>query len=196
MAKETPTQSKDAGQTPEEGEEKKKINRREFLNLAWLASLGFMTLSLGGVTYLFVMPRFKEGEFGGSFDVGAPSELPETTAGPGNFPKGKFWLSNTEAGVLALYKVCTHLGCLYSWSEQEFRFKCPCHGSQFEKEGVFIQGPAPRSLDQFIVRAVDAQTGEILAETPEDGGPMPIPTNGENVRIVVDTGKRIKGLPK
>jgi cytochrome b6-f complex iron-sulfur subunit len=155
-----------------------------------------MTLSLGGVTYLFAMPRFKEGEFGGTFDVGTPSELPGTEDSPANYPKGKFWLTNTEAGVLALYKVCTHLGCLYSWSEQEFRFKCPCHGSQFEKDGQFIQGPAPRNLDLFVVQAVDAQTGEVLSETPPNGGPMKLPENEENVRILVDTGQKIQGKPK
>ncbi len=190
MAKESPNPSE------EQGEKKTPVTRREFLNLAWLASLGFMTLSLGGVTYLFAMPRFKEGEFGGEFVVGSPSELPETTAGPGNNPRGKFWLSNTEEGVMALYKVCTHLGCLYSWSEQEFRFTCPCHGSQFEKNGNYIQGPAPRNLDQFVVRAVDTATGAVLAETPPEGGPIPVPADDTNVQIVVDTGTRIKGQPK
>ena len=41
-----------------------KINRREFLNVAWLASLGFLFVDVAGVTYLFSMPRFKVGEFG------------------------------------------------------------------------------------------------------------------------------------
>ena len=53
------------------------VNRREFLNLAWLASLGFLTLSLGGMTILFSYPRFKEGEFGGIFTFGTIADLPE-----------------------------------------------------------------------------------------------------------------------
>jgi cytochrome b6-f complex iron-sulfur subunit len=173
----------------------KKVTRREFLNVAWLASLGFMTLSIGGMTYFFSIPRFQEGEFGGRFPAGSASELPSVEAAPGNFPSGKFWLSNTPTGVLALFKVCTHLGCLYGWNEQENKFKCPCHGSEFEKDGTFIQGPAPRSLDRFIVQAVDPDTGDILAESPEDGSPMPIPDN-PNALIVVDTGNRIRGEPK
>ncbi|MEX2054677.1 MAG: hypothetical protein WD972_00705, partial [Candidatus Andersenbacteria bacterium] len=61
------TEAAPAGQTdhtPGENSELK-LNRREFLNIAWLASLGFLTLSVGGLSVLFALPRFREGEFGG-----------------------------------------------------------------------------------------------------------------------------------
>lgn len=171
-------------------EERMPINRREFLNFAWFASLGFMAVSMAGMTYLFAMPRFREGEFGGLFTVGPAAELPDSTSPPANIPSVKMWLSNTDQGVLALYKVCTHLGCLYNWSDQENKFICPCHGSQFEKDGDYIQGPAPRSLDRFVVQAVDPDSGEVLAES-DDGSPLTIPSS--NVIIRVDTGRRIPG---
>ena len=177
-----------AAAPPQEG--RVPINRREFLNFAWFASLGFMAVSMAGMTYLFAMPRFREGEFGGLFTVGSAGELPDTSSPPSNIPKVKMWLSNTDAGVLALYKVCTHLGCLYNWSDQEDKFICPCHGSQFEKDGDYIQGPAPRALDRFVVQAVDPDSGEVLAEST-DGSPLPIPS--PNVVIRVDTGRRITG---
>ena len=94
---------------------------------------------------------------------------------------------------MALYKVCTHLGCLYDWRDLEEKFVCPCHGSQFELDGDFIQGPAPRSLDSFVVQAVDPDTNEIIAES-NNGEPLPIPDN-PNVEIWVDTGQRIPGDP-
>jgi cytochrome b6-f complex iron-sulfur subunit len=106
----------------------------------------------------------------------------------------KFWLSNTDEGVLAIYKVCTHLGCLYNWNDQEDKFICPCHGSQFEKDGIYIAGPAPRSLDRFVVQAVDPDTGEILAEA-SDGEPLPVPDNPATI-IQVDTGQRVRGQPR
>ncbi|RME08822.1 MAG: hypothetical protein D6803_00215 [Anaerolineae bacterium] len=168
------------------------INRREFLNLAWLASLGFIFVDVAGMTVLFAMPRFKEGEFGGVFVVGSKDSLPDVDAPPANYPKVKFWLSHTEEGVQALYKVCTHLGCLYNWNNQEGKFICPCHGSQFQKNGTYIQGPAPRSLDQFVIQILDAETGEVLAETPPEGGPVPLPEDREVV-IKVNTGARIIG---
>ncbi|MDA1329505.1 MAG: Rieske 2Fe-2S domain-containing protein [Chloroflexi bacterium] len=168
-----------------------KVNRQEFLNLAWLASLGFLTLSLSGVTVLFTYPRFREGEFGGIFTLGSVGNLPEQDSSPENFPKVKFWLSNTADGILALYKVCPHLGCLYSWNDQEFKFICPCHGSQYENDGDYIQGPAPRSLDRFVVRIED-ENGQLLGETPPEGGPVPLPDN-PNAIIRIDTGARILG---
>ncbi len=175
----------------EETSGKKQVTRREFLNIAWLASLGFLTVNLGGVTYLFSMPRFKEGEFGGMFPASKVSELPASGAEPVNYPKVKLWLSNTPEGVMALYKVCTHLGCLYNWNSQEGKFICPCHGSQFQPDGTYIQGPAPRSLDRFVVQAVDPNTGEVLAEST-DGSPMILPDRPDAV-ISVDTGRRIPG---
>jgi len=65
MAKEAPQQ-----------EEKIAINRREFLNIAWLASLGFFAVNMAGVGFLFAMPRFKEGELGGAITVGKAADLP------------------------------------------------------------------------------------------------------------------------
>lgn len=177
---------------PEEAtEEKKNINRREFLNLAWLASLGFVAINLGGVVYLFSMPRFKEGEFGGTVTIGTVGDLPQEDGPPENFPKVKLWLSYTEEGISALYKVCTHLGCLYNWNSQEGKFICPCHGSQFTEDGDFIQGPAPRSLDQFLVEAVDPKTGEVVAANPE-GNPLPVPDDS-SLLIRVNTGVKIVG---
>lgn len=168
-----------------------KLNRREFLNIAWLASLGFLTLSVSGLTVLFALPRFREGEFGGVFTTGTVGEVPDVDTTPVNFPKVKLWLSNTPAGLMALYKVCPHLGCLYGWNDQEFKFICPCHGSQYEHNGDYISGPAPRSLDRFVIRIED-ENGAVLAETPEDGGPVQLPDN-PNAVVRIDTGNRIEG---
>lgn len=172
--------------------EKPKVSRREFLNLAWLASLGFITLQFAGGTYLFSMPRFKEGEFGGMFTVGAVKDLPKAGDAPMAFPKVKLWISNTEEGVTAIYKVCTHLGCLYNWNTQENKFICPCHGSQFQLNGEYLRGPAPRSLDRFVLQVVD-KDGTVVAETnPATGAPIPVPDVQDAV-VRVDTGKRITG---
>lgn len=166
------------------------VSRREFLNFAWFASLGFLFVSVAGTTFLFAMPIFKEGEFGGVVTIGTVDELPGKDESPDNYPNVKFWLSNSEEGVTALYKVCTHLGCLYSWRDMEDRFVCPCHGSQFEKDGEFIQGPAPRSLDSFVIMLSDAETGELIAES--NGEPIQIPPE-PNLVVQVDTGRRIPG---
>ena len=177
------------------GEQDGLMTRREVLNIAWLASIGIFLAELGGVGYLFAMPRFKAGQFGGVFTVPV-EQLPSTDAPPKAENAGKFWLSSNEAGVLAIYKVCTHLGCLYDWAPSENRFICPCHGSQFQKDGTYIQGPAPRNLDRFAVQALDA-SGTVVASkevVQMNGGPsdaLQVPENA--VAIEVDTGKKQLG---
>ncbi|MFQ5855801.1 MAG: ubiquinol-cytochrome c reductase iron-sulfur subunit [Anaerolineae bacterium] len=171
------------------------VTRREFLNYAWLASLGIFTAQLAGVSYLFAMPRFRAGEFGGVFPLGPASSLPEAGASPEKNSKGRFWFIRTDAGVYALYIVCTHLGCLFQWRETENRFICPCHGSQFSRTGKYLAGPAPRNLDMFVVRVVDDQ-GNVLAETPAEEGPLPTPVPDPNARVIVDTGARTRGKRK
>jgi cytochrome b6-f complex iron-sulfur subunit len=179
-------------ENPPSEELEKKVSRREALNLIWLASLGFLFVDLAGVTYLFSMPRFREGEFGGVVPVGSTDAIPNPDGPPDNYPKVKFWISNTEEGVLAIYKVCTHLGCLYGWDDQETKFICPCHGSQFTKDGTWIQGPAPRNLDRFKVQLVDPDTEEIVAQTNDAGEALPVPAD-RNVVIRVDTGAKVIG---
>ncbi|MBX3015762.1 MAG: Rieske 2Fe-2S domain-containing protein [Caldilineaceae bacterium] len=144
------------------------MTRREFMTYAWGATLGLLAVEGGLLSYFFMYPRFKAGEFGGKFFL-SQSEVPASDAPPvGNAP-GKFWLVTTEEGApKAIYMVCTHLGCLYKWEPSNFRFECPCHGSKFSHDGFYIEGPAPRSLDYFD-----------LTE--------------ENGQVVVDTGRKIIG---
>ena len=168
------------------------VNRREFLAYSWSAAVGVVTAQSLVATGLLMYPRFKAGEFGGDFLLGSSSVLPSLEAAPQSDPIGKFWLVNTDEGPRALYMVCTHLGCLYKWVDANKRFECPCHGSKFTREGVYIEGPAPRSLDQFVVEVT--QDGSVVASTQSaDGGIQPPSAPGEGTEIVVKTGSRIQG---
>lgn len=177
-----------SGQTP--------LTRRELLNYVWLGSVGVFCTQLAGATILFSLPRFKAGEFGGTFTVGAP--LPTTDAAPLAYNEGKFWLVNTDEGLLAIYRVCTHLGCLYNWQASQDKFICPCHGSQFYRGGKYILGPAPRSLDAFNVQVLDAG-GNLVTDTKAEVAKRgdstknyaPVPVQ-EGQQILVNTGDLIK----
>ena len=170
------------------------INRREFLSYAWGGALTLLTLESGLATYQFMYPRFREGEFGGEFNLGAASLLPQIGIDPEGNSTGKFWLINTDDGPRALYMVCTHLGCLYKWEPSNNRFECPCHGSKFSREGYYIEGPAPRSLDQFLIQVVEG--GSVVAETSDAGDLVAAPAvPSPDAEIVVDTGKRLQGKP-
>jgi len=164
------------------------VTRREFLNYVWGASMALLLIETVGLTVLFALPRFREGEFGGKIKVNA-TDFPATGATPVPNNLGKFWMVNTDEGVMTLYKVCTHLGCLYGWDGLGQRFACPCHGSQFDYDGQYLAGPAPRSLDRFAFEVYDAKD-TMIAESPE-GLPLPLPPNADTVRV--NTGKKIQG---
>lgn len=165
-------------------------SRREFLYYIWGASI---VLLLGQTTaglLWFTYPRFREGEFGGVFGYN-PGDLPATGAPPEWIASGRFHVSNTEEGLLALYGVCTHLGCLPKWSTTNARFECPCHGSKFEGDGAYIEGPAPRGLDRFPVTVTYSDGTSV--DTPEDGGPLRIDPSRSIASIAIDTGSRVTG---
>jgi cytochrome b6-f complex iron-sulfur subunit len=173
-------------------EEKIPVSRREFLNLAWLASLGFFMVPFGGITLLFAYPRFKEGDFGGDFKLNL-DQLPEIGQSPVANPKGKFWLTRTDEGLRAIYTVCTHLGCLYAWQEQEGKFICPCHGSQFRTDSTRISGPAPRALDLFEVTVVDGSGNEVQT-TVDPNSAVTVLDADPNSTYIVHTGEKITGM--
>jgi cytochrome b6-f complex iron-sulfur subunit len=162
-------------------------SRREFLNYIWMASMVLLAGELTAGLLWFAMPRFKDNEFGGSFAI-SPDDVPLPVNAPNLNTNARFWLSYTDRGLIALYVVCTHLGCLYKWVDSNFRFECPCHGSKYELDGLYIEGPAPRSLDRFHTTLVF--TDGTTATSNEQGDPIPI-DGREIAEITVDTGNRI-----
>jgi cytochrome b6-f complex iron-sulfur subunit len=71
------------------------------------------------------------------FEIGSVTHL----------PAGRCYLARTEDGLLALRQKCTHLGCAAQWNETTQTFQCRCHGSEFDRVGEVLAGPAPRPLD-------------------------------------------------
>ena len=98
------------------------------------------------------------------------------------------------SGIAAIYKVCTHLGCIYKWNEASNRFECPCHGSKYRLDGRRIQSPAPRSLDRFAMTLTFSDGSTASSAVGEAGDYLPIPADGQEiVGIAVDTGSQKKG---
>lgn len=168
-------------------------SRREFLNYIWGASIALLLGELTAGLLWFAFPRFKEGEFGGTFPFD-PANLPEVGSPPQWNASGRFHISNTENGLLALYGVCTHLGCLPKWVASNVRFECPCHGSKFQGNGSWIEGPAPRGLDRFPVTLTYTDGSSI--DSPEDGGPIVIDPSRTIASIAVNTGSKVLGPPQ
>jgi cytochrome b6-f complex iron-sulfur subunit len=141
--------------------------RRAFLFGMSALAIGFSALAatmgvwtLAAVRFMF--PNILR-EPPSRFTVGAPDKFP-----PGMVEerfKAQFgvWIVNAEYNgeqqIVALKSVCTHLGCTPNWLEAEQKFKCPCHGSGFYKDGINFEGPAPRPLERYAIGL--AANGEI-----------------------------------
>ena len=55
-------------------------------------------------------------------------------------------------GLIALSRVCTHLGCLLEYDKQKRKLICPCHAGIFNLEGRVVSGPPPKSLTVFPLK--------------------------------------------
>lgn len=164
-------------------------SRREFLYYIWGASIALLLGEAGAGLIWFALPRFREGTFGGIFNFPI-DKIPALNAAPTQVPEGRFWVSQPSEGLVVLFGVCTHLGCLPKWSITNHRFECPCHGSKYELDGLYIEGPAPRSLDRFqtTITFDDGST----ATMDSIGDPIPLDGRGNILAVAINTGVRIK----
>lgn len=58
---------------------------------------------------------------------------------------------NDASSFHALGLTCTHMGCTVNWDSSGDKFKCPCHGSEYDDGGNVIQGPATKALKKYTV---------------------------------------------
>lgn len=75
----------------------------------------------------------------------------------------RIWVVRNAERLFVIFARCTHLGCTPDWKPSENKFKCPCHGSGYDSEGVNFEGPAPRPMDRANV-SLDP-TGQIVVDT-------------------------------
>jgi cytochrome b6-f complex iron-sulfur subunit len=75
----------------------------------------------------------------------------------------RIWVVKNSERLFVIYARCTHLGCTPDWKASENKFKCPCHGSGYDSEGVNFEGPAPRPMDRAEVK-LDAE-GQVVVNT-------------------------------
>lgn len=85
---------------------------------------------------------------------------------------------------VALYQRCVHLGCTVPFRNDCVSFKCPCHGSHYNVDGEYLDGPAPRSLDRFKVQISGA---DVNVDTSTLNNTVPHPDS--STRIIPKPGK-------
>src|SRR5437667_1072695 len=76
--------------------------------------------------------------------------------------KYRIWVDRTPDRLFVIYARCTHLGCTPDWKASENKFKCPCHGSGYDSEGVNFEGPAPRPMDRAHIE--QGPDGQIIVD--------------------------------
>ena len=140
-------------------------DRRGFLEIATgsFLAVGFTALSVTGGLFTLGLARFMFpnvlAEPPSKFKVGSKDGFPSGKVETKFVAQYGVWVVNGEVEgkqqIYALKTVCTHLGCTPSWLEAEQKFKCPCHGSGFYKDGVNFEGPAPRPLERYAIRIAD-----------------------------------------
>ena len=101
--------------------------------------------------------------------------------------KYRIWVDRTPDRIFVIYARCTHLGCTPDWKPAENKFKCPCHGSGYDSEGVNFEGPAPRPMDRAKVEI--APDGQILVDVSKlyqwpKGQPSAVQRRGAFLRDV------------
>jgi cytochrome b6-f complex iron-sulfur subunit len=145
------------------------MGRRQFMNLLTFGTVTGVAL---GVLYPFVKYFIPTNSGGAGSGATAKDEL-------GNDVSVSTFLANHNPGDRTLVQglkgdptyivveskeaiadyginaICTHLGCVVPWNVAENKFKCPCHGSQYDATGKVIRGPAPKSLALAHTKVTD-----------------------------------------
>ena len=140
------------------GPEDNEINRQR-RRLVW-ATVGAFLTAWFLAFFRFFLPRTLF-EPATSFKIGYPEEygLGVDTKFQQRY---RIWVDRTPDRIFVIYARCTHLGCTPDWKPSENKFKCPCHGSGYDSEGVNFEGPAPRPMDRAHVEL--APDGQILVD--------------------------------
>jgi cytochrome b6-f complex iron-sulfur subunit len=132
--------------------------------------IGFTSLAVTHLMWLLGLARFMFPniliEPPTRFKVGFSDSLSLGQVETKFIPQFGVWIVRAEYEgqpmIFALKSVCTHLGCTPNWLEAEQKFKCPCHGSGFYKDGINFEGPAPRPLERYAISL--AEDGQLLVD--------------------------------
>jgi cytochrome b6-f complex iron-sulfur subunit len=139
------------------------IDRRDFLTATWMVLGAALVVEAGWTSYDILNPK-PSGGFGGIVDAGPVEDfLQENTVK--YFLDGRFYVTQYQGGLRALYQKCPHLGCKVGACGAagiSDGFRCPCHGSQYNVIGEYLGGPAPRGMDRFPISIAN---GHVMVDT-------------------------------
>jgi len=138
--------------------------RRQFAQAATFGSIGIVT----GFVHWFFFP----GGLNSSgalfepklkFKIGTKEDYQTGTVDTRWLASKNIWVVKEPTQLYVVNAVCTHLGCTPDWKENENKYKCPCHGSGYYRDGTNFEGPAPRPMEHCHVE-IDPADGQIVVD--------------------------------
>lgn len=141
------------------------LSRKDFVTatVGVLGTIMAVMIGLPAISYL-TSPAMKKHESEAWIPAGLVEDYPIGIPSLFNFTRTKIngWektvnsygvfilrRSEVESDILALSNVCTHLSCRVNWDEAGEEYACPCHAAHFDINGLVIDGPPPRPMDQY-----------------------------------------------
>lgn len=124
--------------------------RRTFLGVLLGGFSAALAAAFGWPVFKFLAPRT---------DAGAQQQVKlsrdEVAVGKAHFfsyqGRPAVVLQPEAGNFIALSAVCTHLGCIVKWVDDQGEFLCPCHGGKFSISGQVVGGPPPKPLETYPV---------------------------------------------
>jgi cytochrome b6-f complex iron-sulfur subunit len=174
------------------------VTRRQVLNRGIVTGMLLGISGFGAAMLAMLWPSLSGG-FGAKIRVASADEIKgqiAQTKEPYYYAAGRFYINpyppeavaaarkitaygavveGYQDGFVALYQKCVHLGCRVPWCKTSQWFECPCHGSQYNRNGEKKGGPAPRGMDRWpgLVNA----SGVLVINTGQSIQGPPIGTN-------------------
>jgi cytochrome b6-f complex iron-sulfur subunit len=151
--------------------------RRRFLDNSWKVLGVALVAESAWTSYDLLRPAAVAG-FGSVVDVGTVAEFMDEGTVKYSL-NGRFYVTQYQGGLRALYQKCPHLGCKVPFDIAAELFRCPCHGSVYNLIGEYESGPAPRGMDRFPITIENDHVmvdTSVIVEGPPPGthdGPAP-----------------------
>lgn len=129
----------------------KKQNRRTFIRLLYTSVFAVLVVVWNKLTINYIKRSEQKAKI-----------FPLNINKPISF-HDNYIVLNSNGKTTVLTSLCTHLGCKIN-EVRNGRLICPCHGSEYDLEGIPQKGPAFKPLEKVKSKiSPDKTTIEIIA---------------------------------
>ena len=194
---------------PESPDEAVKAGKTDLTRRKLISRVGLVAtlLAIGGQAYAFLRSLVPNVLYENPqrFKVGTVDQFSQ---GPQFIDDKRIFIFRDKNTFHCISSTCTHLGCTVKMNRlsqpkmvrvrgrqinEQVEFACPCHGSKYQADGTWIEGPAPRGLDRFTVIVTYGDGTTAATDSATGGAPLRLDSNKEIASMSIDTGAKITG---